>query len=111
MMPRPAPVVEMPPRRAVVVEMQPRDGSARMRVLERSLAYEHCLGVLNGHCASAENEHGEECFDLESASPSSDIRALLNDVVRYLEWRGLLERNAKDPRWVIVHDEDPEVVA
>lgn len=76
-----------------------------MQQLERSLAYEHCLGVLNAYCVVRENEDGEEAFNTADLGRSRDV---VNEAVRYLDWRGLLLRGVADPRWAVVLDEDEE---
>lgn len=101
-----------------VVEMEPRDTTVLMRELERSLAYEYAVGVLRSYCASYENAEGQECFDLKTPWLTGDMQGELQVAARYLEWRGLLLRGAKDgeERFAIVLDEEeafptPEVTA
>lgn len=99
-----------------VVEMAPRDTSVLMRELEQSLAYEYASDVLRSFCASYENEDGQECFDLKTPWLTGDMQSELNEAARYLDWRGLLAHGEKDPRFVVVLDEDeaqpkPEVSA
>jgi hypothetical protein len=71
--------------------------------MEQKLAYEHCVAVLNAYCRAADNEDGETAFDLSSADNADEAtRSVVTDAVRYLEWRGLLERGSKTPGWAMV---------
>lgn len=79
-----------------------------MHRMERRLAYEHCVAVLNAyvlHGVSREFRLSEICLDDEAA------RAILEEAVRYLQWRGLLACAAGTSDLCELLDEDESEAA
>ena len=70
--------------------------TAEMRDLERSMAYEHASGIIDGESYSKPDGWME--VDIEG-------EVEIFDAVRYLEWRGLVERHAQHSNWIKVREE------
>lgn len=67
--------------------------------LGHSLAYESAASAIECHSLT---------YRVEGEEPWCDVGRelhLIEDDVRYLEMRGLLERHPDHPEWVRVHDE------
>jgi hypothetical protein len=76
-----------------------------MHRMERKLAYEHCVAVLNAYCMARGGRDRD--FNLSDAiAQGEDAREMVEEAVAYLDWRELLRRDAKVPGLVTVLDED-----
>jgi hypothetical protein len=76
-----------------------------MHRMERKLAYEHCVAVLNAYCRMAFAKDELTFLNL-AGSGDEAVGEIVTEAIGYLEWRGLLERDAKDPRLAAILDED-----
>ena len=76
---------------------------AEMRGLERSMAYEYAVSTIDGLCLELP-DLGLDHYHLGSI-PEDDEGDQAREAVRYLEWRGLIQRHEKNPEWVGILDE------
>jgi hypothetical protein len=76
----------------------PTETKAELDALAATLAYEFAISTLDGECNDVTEEAGGEGEWHDSSLCDEDMLA-------YLEARGLLERHASNPAWVQVRDE------
>lgn len=78
-----------------------------MRKLERSLAYEFASQILTGNCRPV-GPKGEDWWD------TTNVNELASDdfeeAMRYLDFRGVLDRHPVESGWVSLRDESEAVV-
>ncbi len=77
----------------------------RMRALERSLAYEYAVSVIDGNCLALP-DLGLDHYHLGSISGDDAGSMIVTlEAVSYLAWRGLIQRHGKNPDWIGILDE------
>lgn len=81
-----------------------------LQELERSLAFEHCVSVINTYGVAVDDDDcclEDECrdwHDMTSALAGDDAIAI-RECLTYLEWRGLLLRAAHNSDIISIKDE------
>jgi hypothetical protein len=78
----------------------------QLRELERSLAYEHATGLIESCCVRHEHDLGNY-YDLDNTPGVPD--GALDDVIHYLDMRGLLSRDTDNPNIVELRDESEAI--
>jgi hypothetical protein len=81
--------------------------TTNMHELERSLAYEFAVSVIDSHSLAATIAGKVEISDAHDVTPreGDDYSDLVAEAVRYLDWRGLIERSTDNPNVIWIRDE------
>ena len=96
-----------PIRSEVYVELLERRRTDRttpeqmeLRELERYIAYTAACSIIDGCCGPTDNA---EWFDLDNIAEQA--REGVSESVRYLDLRGLIERDPAHPGWISMRNE------
>ena len=90
---------------SIMEELIDRRAAEEINLLERGMAYDHAASTIDSNCTPAladeDSDEFADWFDLRDANAQEAV----DEAVRYLESRGLLEHHASDSNIVCIRDE------